>query len=62
MTPQLPALAAPDLDREIAALVLASNRANGPLMVLVNRLGGGFEKQLSALPAPLRPEVERLSA
>ncbi len=62
MTPQLPALAAPDLDREIAALVLASNRANGPLMVLVNRLGGGFEKQLSALPAPLRTEVERLTA
>ena len=62
MTPHLPALAAPDLDREIAALVRAARRANGPVMAVVNRLGGGVERQLSVLPAPVRAEVERLTA
>lgn len=62
MTPHLPALAAPDLDREIEALVRAARRANGPVMAVVNRLGGGVERQLSVLPAPVRVEVERLTA
>lgn len=62
MTPQLPILAAPDLDREIDALVRAARRANGPVMALVNRLGGSVEKQLAVLPAPVRAEVERLTA
>lgn len=58
----LPALPAPELDREIADLAHALRRANGPVMSLVNRLGGGIEKQLSALPPRLRDEVERISA
>lgn len=62
MTPQLPALAAPDLDHEIDALVRAARRANGPLMTLANRLGGGVEAQLAALPPGLRQEVERVTA
>ena len=62
MTPQLPILAAPDLDREIDALVRAARRANGPVMALVNRLGGSVVKQLAVLPAPVRAEVERLTA
>lgn len=61
MKPQLPALAAPDLDREIDALALAARRANGPLMSLVNRLGGGVERQMAALPAGLRAELERVT-
>lgn len=62
MTPQLPALAAPDLNHEIDALVRAARRANGPLMALANRLGGGVEAQLAALPPGLRQEVERVTA
>lgn len=62
MKPQLPALAAPDLDREIEALARAARRANGPVMSLVNRLGGGVERQLAALPAGLRAELERVTA
>lgn len=58
----LPALPAPDLDREIADLARALRRANGPVMSLVNRLGGGIEKQLSALPPRLRDDIERISA
>lgn len=62
MTDQLPALAAPDLDREIAALADAARRANGPIMALVNRLGGGVEKQLAVLPPSVRAELERVTA
>lgn len=46
MTQDLPALQSPDLDREIAALARAAKRANGPVMSLVTRLGGGIERQL----------------
>ena len=59
---QLPALAAPLLDAEIETLARDLRRANGPLMSLVNRLGGGVEKQMQLLPAPLRAELERLTA
>lgn len=58
----LPALPAPDLDREIADLARALRRANGPIMSVVNRLGGGIEKQMAVLPPRLREEVERVSA
>lgn len=57
----LPALPAPDLDREIADLARALRRANGPLMTLVNKLGGGIEKQLALVPARFRNEVERVT-
>lgn len=58
----LPALPAPDLDREIADLARSLRRANGPIMALANRLGGGIERQLAVLPPRLREEVERVSA
>lgn len=61
MTDQLPALVGPDLDREIAELARALRRANGPLMALVTRIGGGVERQMAVLPAPLRGELERLT-
>lgn len=62
MTQNLPALAAPDLDREIDALARAARRANGPVMALVNRIGGGVERQMAALPPAVRAELERVTA
>ena len=62
MKPQLPAIATPDLDHEIDALARAMRRANGPLMALVNRLGGGVERQLGLLPPGVRAELERVTA
>lgn len=62
MTDNLPTLSAPDLDREIAALAHAARRANGPLMSLVNRLGGGVERQMALLPPQIRAELERVTA
>lgn len=58
----LPALPAPDLDQDIAALARAYARANGPVMALIARFGGGIEAQLAALPPRMRAELERLSA
>jgi len=58
----LPALAPPPMDAEIAALALAYRRANGPVMSLVNRLGGSVEGQLSLLPANLRTQIDRVTA
>jgi hypothetical protein len=57
----LPALSAPDFDLQIAELARAYSRANGPVMTLVNRLGGGIEHQMAALPPKLRAEVERVT-
>jgi hypothetical protein len=59
MTTTLPALPAPDFDREIDALARAMRRANGPVMSLVNRLGGSLEKQMALIPPGLRAELER---
>lgn len=58
---QLPALVSPDLDREIAALARDAKRANGLVMRLVNRIGGGVERQLDLLPASVKAELERLT-
>ncbi len=58
----LPALPAPDFGTEITDLARAYARANGPLMSLVNRLGGSVEGQIAALPPKIRVEVERLTA
>lgn len=61
MTANLPALPAPDLDREIAALARAARRANGPIMALVTRLGGSVEEQLALLPPAVRTEIDRVT-
>ena len=58
----LPAVRAPDLDVDIAGLAYAYGRAGGPLLRLVNRLGGGIEAQMAKLPAGLRAELERVTA
>lgn len=56
---QFPALRPRVNDSEIAELARAFKRANGPVMTLVNRLGGGLEKQMALIPAPLRAQIDR---
>lgn len=58
----LPTLLPPALDSDIAALARAYRRANGPVIALVNRLGGGAEAQMALLPDRLRHEIERVVA
>lgn len=57
-TADLPVLTLTDLSPEIAALAARYRRANGPVIALVNRLGGSLEAQLSALPQSVRDRVE----
>lgn len=54
----LPAIAAPDRKAEIATLAARYRRANGPVMALVNRLGGSLEGRLSALPDGWRAQID----
>lgn len=51
-----------DLSTQVAALAGRYNRANGPVIRLVNRLGGTLESQLSALPQGVRSQIDRLTA
>ena len=59
MTANLPALAPTPFQAEIAALARTWHSANGPVMGLVNRIGGSLEGQLALLPAPLRSQIDR---
>jgi len=49
-------------DDQIAALALRYRRANGPVMGLVNRLGGKLESQMALVPDPVRQQIERIVA
>lgn len=51
-----------DLAAEVAKLANRYKRANGPVIRLVNRLGGTLENQLSALPETFREQLERVTA
>ncbi len=51
-----------DLSAQVAELARRYKRANGPVIRLVNRLGSTLEHQLTALPDPLRLQIERLVA
>lgn len=51
-----------DFSTEVAELARRYKRANGPVIRLVNRLGGTLEGQLSALPDGVRTQIERLTA
>lgn len=53
----LPAIAAPDRSLEIKALARRYARANGPVMTLVNKLGGSLEDKLGALPDGVRAQI-----
>lgn len=46
-------------DEKIAVLARRYKRANGPVMSLVNRLGGRLEKQLDLLPTGMRTQVAK---
>jgi hypothetical protein len=62
MDQTLPAPRPSDLADEIALLAGRYERANGPVMRLVNRLGGTLESQLGALPDGMRGQIERVIA
>lgn len=51
-----------DLNAEIADLAQQYRRANGPVMSLVTKLGGSFEKQMSLIPATYRAQIDRMVA
>ncbi|ESW62123.1 MAG: hypothetical protein Q27BPR15_02930, partial [Rhodobacter sp. CACIA14H1] len=53
----LPAIAAPDRTAEIRALARRYRRANGPVMAVVNRLGGAVEDRIALLPDSLRAQI-----
>ncbi len=55
----MPARPADELAPHIAALAARHKRANGPVMSLVNRLGGSLEKQMALVPAAFRGQIER---
>jgi hypothetical protein len=55
----LPALPMGDFRPEVAALAQRYRRANGPVMSLVNRLGGTLERQMALVPQTLRSQLER---
>ncbi|MEA5161843.1 EcsC family protein [Cereibacter johrii] len=48
-------------DAEIAALALRFDRAHGPLMSLMNRLGGSVEERMALLPAPVLRQIEAVT-
>ncbi len=53
----LPAIAAPDRSAEIKALARRYRRANGPVMALVNRIGGGLEDKMAAIPDGVKAQI-----
>ena len=61
MNQDLPVSVSTDLATDVAELARRYKRANGPVIRLVNRLGGTLEAQLSALPDSLRTQLERVT-
>jgi hypothetical protein len=53
----LPAIAAPDRTAEIRALARRYRRANGPVMAIVNKLGGAVEERMAVLPDAARAQI-----
>lgn len=62
MDHSLPVPFADPLATDIAALARRYQRANGPVIRLVNRFGGQIEAQLAVLPAGLRRQIETRTA
>lgn len=50
-----------DIDLEVSGLAVRYRRANGPVMALMNRLGGSLEGQLALLPKGLRKQLEAVT-
>lgn len=57
----VPAILTPDPAPEIVRLAARYRRANGPVMSLVNRLGGTLESQMAVIPPALRAQIERMT-
>jgi hypothetical protein len=55
----VPAIAPSALAPQIAALAARYRRANGPVMGVVNRLGGTLEKQMNMIPDAYRSQIDR---
>ena len=47
-----------DIDLEVSGLAVRYRRANGPVMALMNRIGGSLEGQLKLLPDGVRSQLE----
>ena len=62
MNQTLPATVPPSYQTEIDALARRLTRANGPVIRLVNRLGGRLEDQLALMPDRYRAQLERVVA
>jgi hypothetical protein len=60
LTAPLPAVR-DDPSAEIALLAARYRRANGPVISLMNRLGGRVEDRLGALPPEVRARIERVT-
>lgn len=58
----VPAALPPELAPQIDALAQRWRRVNGPLMALLNRLGGTLENQVALIPAALRSRIEAVTA
>jgi hypothetical protein len=57
----VPATLSPDPAAQIAALAARQARVNGPLMRIVNKIGGKLEEQMTLLPAGARKQIERIT-
>jgi hypothetical protein len=51
-----------DVDLEVSGLAVRYRRANGPVMALMNRIGGSLEAQLNLLPDGVRKQIEAVTA
>ena len=51
-----------DVDLEVSGLAVRYRRANGPLIVLMNRIGGSLEAQLNLLPDGVRDQLNAVTA
>ena len=61
VAPPVPAPLHPYPKAEIAALAARQMRADGPLMRIINKLGGKIEAQMEHLPEGLRRQIERVT-
>ena len=50
-----------DIDLEVSGLAVRYRRANGPVMALMNRIGGSLEAQLALLPKGVRTQLEAVT-
>ncbi len=51
-----------DVDLEVSGLAVRYRRANGPVMALMNKIGGSLEGQLNLLPDGLRDQLNAVTA